>query len=68
MAALRPDLHIPDQNARAGDVVHLWNTYDDNGDFLENNQNATVGGKLGVCTNAYLNRGDNVADWKIHKA
>ncbi|WP_326658646.1 hypothetical protein [Streptomyces canus] len=60
-----------DQSVRAGDVVHLWNTYDDNGGFLETNQNAagdTKGGKLDVCTNAYYNRGDNVADWKIHKA
>ncbi|MFF5960828.1 hypothetical protein [Streptomyces luteogriseus] len=60
-----------DQNVRAGDVVHLWNTYDDNGGFLETNQNAggdTQGGKLDVCTNAYFNRGSNVADWKISKA
>ncbi|MFI6055314.1 hypothetical protein ACIBCO_35150 [Streptomyces violascens] len=57
-----------DQNVRAGDVVLLWNTYDDNGGFLETNQNATDGDKLDVCTNAYYNRGSNVADWKIHKA
>ncbi|MFI6687428.1 hypothetical protein [Streptomyces sp. NPDC050485] len=60
-----------DQNVREGDVVHLWNTYDDNGGFLEANQNAagnTNGDKLDVCTNAYFNRGGNVADWKIQKA
>ncbi|MCX4823921.1 hypothetical protein OG883_29410 [Streptomyces sp. NBC_01142] len=60
-----------DQNVRAGDVVHLWNTYDDNGGFLEVNQNAannTAGDQLDVCTNAYFNRGGNVADWKIHTA
>ncbi|WP_327729815.1 hypothetical protein OG250_29870 [Streptomyces sp. NBC_00487] len=60
-----------DQNVRVGDVVHLWNTYDDNGGFLETNQNAAgakQGGKLDVCTNAYFNRGGDVADWKIHKA
>jgi hypothetical protein len=60
-----------DQNVRAGDIVHLWNTYDGNGGFLETNQHAggdTQGGKLDVCTNAYFNRASNVADWKIHKA
>ncbi|WSQ12700.1 hypothetical protein OG604_35695 [Streptomyces sp. NBC_01231] len=60
-----------DQNVRVGDVVHLWNTYDGNGGFLETNQVAGAtkkGDKLDVCTNAYFNRADNVADWKIHKA
>ncbi|SHI59596.1 hypothetical protein [Streptomyces sp. 3214.6] len=56
-----------DQNVREGDIVLLWNTYDDNGGFLEVNQNATNGGKLDVCTNAYFNRGGNFADWKISK-
>lgn len=57
-----------DQNVRAGDVVHLWNTYDDNGGFLETNQNSTQGDKYEVCTNAYFNRASNVADWKVLKA
>ncbi|MEU6148368.1 hypothetical protein ABZ816_00035 [Actinosynnema sp. NPDC047251] len=57
-----------DGYVRKGDVVHLWNTYGDNGGFLETNQHATDGGKLDVDTNAYYNRSDNVADWKIHQA
>ncbi|WP_328730711.1 hypothetical protein OHT20_00340 [Streptomyces caniferus] len=60
-----------DQNIRHGDVVLLWNTYDDNGGFLETSQNAannTAGDKYDVCTNAYFNRGSNVTHWKIHTA
>ncbi|MEZ0090850.1 hypothetical protein [Streptacidiphilus sp. EB129] len=57
-----------DQNVRVGDVVHLWNTYDDNGGFLETSQNSTNGDLYDVCTNAYFNRGDNVADWRIYQA
>ncbi|MFK4066443.1 hypothetical protein [Streptomyces sp. NPDC029674] len=58
-----------DQNIRVGDVVHLWNTYGDNGGFLETNDHSTLqGGKLDLCTNAYFNRSSDVADWKIHKA
>lgn len=41
-----------DQNVRPGDVIHLWNTYGDNGGFLETNGGAD-GGKHDVCTNAY---------------
>ncbi|MFF1375931.1 hypothetical protein [Streptomyces sp. NPDC058308] len=58
-----------DQNVRAGDVVHLWNLYGDNGGFLETNNTTTaVGGKYDLCTNAYFNRSSDVGDWKIHKA
>jgi hypothetical protein len=57
-----------DQNIRPGDVVHLWNIYDDNGGFLETNQNSPDGDKYDVCTNAYFNRSSNVADWKIYLA
>ncbi|MGW7066830.1 hypothetical protein ACWGII_15325 [Streptomyces sp. NPDC054855] len=57
-----------DQYVRAGDVVHLWNLYGDNGGFLETNNHSTAdGGKYDLCTNAYFNRSSNVADWKIHK-
>ena len=37
--------------------IHLWNTYDDNGGFLETNGGGPGGGKYDVCTNAYYNRG-----------
>ncbi|MBB5960616.1 hypothetical protein FHS29_007244 [Saccharothrix tamanrassetensis] len=57
-----------DQTVRAGGVIHLWNLYGDNGGFLETNGHATDGGKLDVCTNAYYNRSQDVADWKIHNA
>ncbi|MDC0773358.1 hypothetical protein [Streptomyces sp. HD] len=58
-----------DQNVRLGDTVHLWNTYGDNGGFLEtNNHSSASGAKYDICTNAYFNRSSNVADWKIHKA
>ncbi|MFD9122335.1 hypothetical protein ACFU6M_13600 [Streptomyces bottropensis] len=59
-----------DQSVRVGDTVHLFNTYDDNGGFLETNHNSTAsGGKYDVCTNGYYNRSNStVADWKIHKA
>ncbi|MFH8408110.1 hypothetical protein ACH4FX_25415 [Streptomyces sp. NPDC018019] len=58
-----------DRNVRVGDVVHLWNTYGDNGGFLETNGHSTAsGGKYDLCTNAYVNRSSDVADWKIHKA
>jgi hypothetical protein len=50
-------------------VIHLWNTYGDNGGFLETNENRTAGGsKYDVCTNAYYNRAQNVGDWKIQRA
>ncbi|MEV1026609.1 hypothetical protein [Streptomyces sp. NPDC050264] len=59
-----------DQNIRIGDLVHFWNTYGDNGGFLETNGGsaATSGGKYDICTNAYFNRSSNVADWKVHRA
>ncbi|MFE5815866.1 hypothetical protein ACFQ6S_21045 [Streptomyces sp. NPDC056479] len=57
-----------DQNVRAGDVVHLFNAYGDNGGFLETNGRGPGGGKYDVCTNAYYNRSGNVGDWKLHRA
>jgi hypothetical protein len=57
-----------DQNVRPGDVIHLWNTYGDNGGFLETNGGGPTGGKYDVCTNAYYNRAQNVGDWKLHRA
>ncbi|MCX4884111.1 hypothetical protein [Streptomyces sp. NBC_00847] len=58
-----------DQNVRFGDTVLLWNTWDDNGGFLETNGGSSdTGSKYDVCTNAYFNRSSNVADWKIHQA
>ncbi|MEV0444701.1 hypothetical protein AB0I46_37910 [Streptomyces spectabilis] len=58
-----------DQNVRIGDVVHLWNLYDDNGGFLETNHTSQLtDAKYDLCTNAYYNRSSNVADWKIHRA
>ncbi|MGW0538058.1 hypothetical protein [Streptomyces sp. NPDC003032] len=58
-----------DQNVRAGDIVHLWNLYGDNGGFLETNNVTTAsGGKYDLCTNAYFNRSSDVGIWKIHRA
>ncbi|MFF9898958.1 hypothetical protein [Streptomyces longispororuber] len=58
-----------DGTVRAGDVVHLWNTYGDNGGFLETNHTSSASGaKYDLCTNAYYNRSSDVADWKIHRA
>jgi hypothetical protein len=58
-----------DQDIRVGDTVHLWNTYDDNGGFLETNGNSTDGDKYDVCTSAYYNRlSADVADWEIQRA
>ena len=57
-----------DQAIRIDDVVLLWNTYAENGGFLETNGLSTVGDKLNVCTNAYFNRSANVADWRVHRA
>ncbi|WP_406287830.1 hypothetical protein [Embleya sp. NBC_00896] len=57
-----------DRYVRAGDVVHLWNTYGDNGGFLETNNVGPAGDKYDVCTNAYYNRADHVADWRISTA
>ncbi|MFD4119178.1 hypothetical protein ACFWSJ_37780 [Streptomyces niveus] len=56
-----------DQNVRTGDVVHLFNTYGDNGGFLETNGAGPAAGKYDVCTNAYYNRSGNVGDWKLHR-
>jgi hypothetical protein len=56
-----------DQNIRPGDVIRLWNTYADNGGFLETNSGGPGGGKYDVCTNAYYNRAQNVGDWKIQR-
>ncbi|WP_318196257.1 hypothetical protein [Streptomyces sp. MCL20-2] len=58
----------PPEQVRTGDVIHLWNTYGDNGGFLETNGGGPGGGKYDVCTNAYYNRAQNVADWKLHRA
>ncbi len=49
-------------------MIHLWNTYSENGGFLETNGHGPAGGKYDVCTNAYYNRAQNVADWKLHRA
>ncbi|MGI5372567.1 hypothetical protein ACQEVN_38600 [Streptomyces iakyrus] len=58
-----------DQHVRPGDVIHLWNTWGDNGGFLETNEPGTAdGSKYDVCTNGYYNRDKNVGDWKIHRA
>ena len=57
-----------DQNVRAGDVLYLWNTYNDNGGFLETNQNSTDGDLYLVCTNVYFNRSSNVANWRAQPA
>lgn len=57
-----------DGTVRAGDVVHLWNTYADNGGFVETNCNGAASGQYEVCTNAYFHRAENVADWKIQRA
>jgi hypothetical protein len=49
-------------------VVQLWNLWADNGGFLETNRSTpAVGGKYDVCTNAYWNRGGDVADWRFVK-
>lgn len=57
-----------DQNVRFGDTLHLWNTYDNNGGFLETNQHSTDGDKYDVCTNAYFNRAANVTEWRAQLA
>ncbi|MER7568762.1 hypothetical protein ABTZ93_38340 [Streptomyces sp. NPDC097941] len=57
-----------DQHVRPGDVIHLWNTYGDNGGFLETNGGGPGGGLYDVCTSAYYNRAQNVGDWKLHRA
>ncbi|MEV6527314.1 hypothetical protein AB0M43_35855 [Longispora sp. NPDC051575] len=58
-----------DQNIRLGDVILLWNTYGDNGGFLETNNVSTETNALyDVCTNAYFNRSSDVTFWKTIKA
>lgn len=49
-------------------MIHLWNTYGDNGGFLETSGGGPTGAKYDVCTNAYYNREQNVGDWKLHRA
>ncbi|MFE3250982.1 hypothetical protein [Streptomyces sp. NPDC059209] len=51
-----------------GDTVHLWNVYGGNGGFLETNGAGPAAGKYDVVTNAYYNRAENVADWRISRA
>ncbi|GAB3213469.1 hypothetical protein SAMN02745673_04535 [Marinactinospora thermotolerans DSM 45154] len=51
-----------DQSVRLGDVLLLWNLYD-NGSFLETNSTSGAG-LYDVCTNAYFNRAADVAYWK----
>ncbi|MDV5145438.1 hypothetical protein R1T08_14755 [Streptomyces sp. SBC-4] len=55
-----------DGNVRIGDLVLLWNTFGNNGGFLEINGRSSVSiAKFDLCTNSYYNRSGDVADWRI---
>jgi hypothetical protein len=58
-----------DSQVREGDLVHLLNGYDDwNGGFLDTCGAGPAGGKYGVSTSAYIDRGEGTGTWKFSKA
>jgi hypothetical protein len=58
-----------DSKVREGDLVHLLNGYDDwNGGFLDTCGAGPAGGKYGVSTSGYIDRGEGTGTWKFSKA